>query len=107
MSLTTLLKNFMGGLKSAVSLAGTLQEILTSAVADGVEGGIHRLMPILMKNIVVGAVFVTGVFIFGLGLAKWAETLFATPGAGFMLTGIVLLVAGSLYVAYRGPPSTR
>jgi formate hydrogenlyase subunit 3/multisubunit Na+/H+ antiporter MnhD subunit len=76
---------------------GALKGILSSSVAEGIESGINRSMPMLMKNLVLGAVFLTGIFILGLGIAKWTEHLFATPGMGFAITGIVLLVAGSLY----------
>jgi hypothetical protein len=93
--------NFVKGLGSAIFQVGTLKEILSSAVADGIENGINRATPLLMKNLVRGAVFFTGVFLVGLGIAKWMEALLVTPGVGYIFAGLVLLIAGSVTVYAR------
>ncbi|HIH09323.1 MAG TPA: hypothetical protein HA254_01495 [Candidatus Diapherotrites archaeon] len=95
MGIDTIIGNFVSGIGSAVFQIGTLKTTLSSTIAGGVEGGIRRAMPMLMKNIVLGAIFLTGTFLFGIGLAKWAESLFTVPGAGFILTGLALLAVGS------------
>ncbi|HLC93315.1 MAG TPA: hypothetical protein VJH23_06440 [archaeon] len=96
MSLETIIENFVKGLGSAALRAGALKAVLSSAIADGVEGGIDRAMPTLMKNTVLGSVILTGVFLFGLGIAKWAESIIAAPGSGFIITGIVLTACASI-----------
>ena len=99
MGLDTIIGNFVKGLRSAAIHAGTLKLVLSSAIADGVEGGVNRAMPALMKSVFLGAILLSGVFLFGLGIAKWAESFIAVPGLGFILTGIVLVAAGSIYLA--------
>lgn len=101
MSFSESVGSFMKGLGSAIFKVSSLKEILSSAIADGVEGGINRTIPLLMKSIILGAIFLTGVFLFGLGIAKWTETVFAIPGVGFVLTGFVLVGLGAVYTRTR------
>jgi|SRR3989344_2704246 len=99
MGLDTIIGNFMKGLGSTIFKIGALQGILSSAIAGGVEGGVKRAMPHIMKNMVLGAILLTGIFLLGLGIAKWADFMLAIPGLGFILTGFILMAAGSLYLS--------
>ena len=98
MSITDILGNVLKGVEGVLLRAGTLNTILSSAVAEGIDDGITRAMPMIMKKIVVGSIFLTGILLMGFGIAQWSETLFITPGVGFALTGVVLVVSGVLFM---------
>lgn len=98
MGFMDILNQFLHGVGSALSHAGLIKETLSSAIADGLESGINRSMPMLMKYAALAGVFFTGIFLFGWGVAVWAESIFATPGLGFILAGLVLVGLGSVYL---------
>jgi len=97
----------MKGFGSAVLQAGALKEILSLTIAGGVENGINRAMPVIIRTAVLGSVFFTGTLLFGLGLAKWAESLIATAGFGFILIGFILLLSASIYLAITSKPAGK
>lgn len=97
MGLATGLGNLMKGLATALLRAGVLTEVLSSAIRNGIEGGITKATPSVLRLFALGALFATGIFLFGQGLAQWLTPLFTTPGIGFMLAGIVFVSAGTVY----------
>ncbi len=97
MGLATGLGNLMKGLTTALLRASVLTEVLSSAISNGIEGGIAKATSSILRLLALGALFATGIFLLGQGLAQWLTPLFTTPGVGFMLAGIVFVSAGTLY----------
>ncbi|MEK6902123.1 MAG: hypothetical protein AABX02_00850 [archaeon] len=98
MSFADLIGNVLKGVESVLFRAGTLNTVLSSAVAEGIEDGINRAMPMILKKVVIGSILLTGILLAGFGIAQWSETLFTIPGIGFALTGVVLVVSGVLFM---------
>ena len=94
MTFQTLIRNFMQGVGSVFSRAGSLKEMLSDIIADGVESGVQRLMPLLMKWVLISALMVSGIALLAFGFGKWADSLVATPGVGFVGVGIAFLIIG-------------
>lgn len=101
MGFTDIIFEFLKGIGSAVSQAGVLKETLSSSIADGVEGGISRAIPLILNQIIIGSVFLTGIFLLGMGASKWVESLVLTPGVGFGITGIIFIASGLVYLHTR------
>lgn len=97
MSLSTTIGNLIKGVGSTLLRAGTLHQILSTAVADGIDSGIARATPALVKNCAVAAVLITGIFLLGVGMAKWAEAVVVDPGIGFMIIGVLFIGGAGLY----------
>lgn len=97
MSLTTTIGNLIKGVSSVLLRAGTLHQILSTAVAEGINEGIARAIPTLMKSMAVAAILVTGIFLLGLGLSMWAETIILSSGAGYVAIGLIFIAGAGLY----------
>ncbi len=97
MTLLNAITNFIKGLKSVVQISGVVHETISTAVAQGIENGINRVMPTIMKFFLIGAIIFTGILLLGIGIGKYAESLFLQPGLGFFLVGIILISVGGLF----------
>ncbi|MDP2666620.1 MAG: hypothetical protein Q8P05_03920 [Candidatus Diapherotrites archaeon] len=99
MSLSSSIGAIIKGLGSIILLrAETVKGAISSSISDGIEVGIARSMPLLLKNMIVGAVLLTGILLVGFGLATWLEPLIATPGIGFIVIGFFFVASGYLYL---------
>ncbi|MDP2666615.1 MAG: hypothetical protein Q8P05_03895 [Candidatus Diapherotrites archaeon] len=100
MRITPIISQFLKGLKSAFIAAAGLRTSFSEAIADGISTGWDRVSPRLMKQVIIGAVLVTGVVWLGFGLGKLVESLlWNTPGLGHILVGLVFLLGGGWYLA--------
>lgn len=98
MGLESFIGNFVEGLKSVIFQAGTLNKILSDAIANGVENGIARAMPLLLKTIAISSILFTGIFLLGWGFANFVEQAIKTPGFGFIVVGAILVGITFLYL---------
>lgn len=101
MSISTLLGNFFKGIQSTLVAAGAVREVLASAIADGVERGANRAMGALVKPMVALFVLATGILLLAWGSGKALESMLGSPGAGFMIIGLVLIILSGAYLAQR------
>lgn len=103
MGLERMLSQFARGIASAFGLVATLNEILAAAIAEGINQGIQRLAPTIMKYVVIAAVLATGTLLLGYGIGRAADTFFATPGLGFAATGIIFILLAAIYLRMQSP----
>ncbi len=90
---------FIEGLQSVLDVTGMVKGVLTATVADGLESGYRRIAPRVVRlGIVIALVFV-GVAGIALGLGIFLEHLLNWAGLGYLLTGVLFLIAGSFYYA--------
>ncbi len=92
---------FIEGLQSVVNASGMVKGVISSSVADGVENGFRRITPGLVKLFLVSAFLLIGLLMFALGLSNALESLFRFAGFGYLLTGMIFIVAGALYYAFN------
>lgn len=93
--------SFIDGLSSVISIPGLVKGVIASGVSDGLQVGINRITPSLVKLALVSGFLVVGLFMLALGLGNALETVFRTPGLGFAIAGGAFIALGGLYYAYK------
>ena len=90
---------FIDGLKSVVDVSGIVKGVISSSVAEGVEGGFYRITPSLIKLTAASGLLLTGLLMLALGLSYALESIVRIAGLGYLLTGIAFIAMGALYYA--------
>ena len=76
--------------RAVVHALGALRCYITLLAAEGERRGLRLLDSLIWVLLLAGAGLV-GMFLFGLGLARWLESRLDVPGSGAMIVGIGII----------------
>ncbi len=92
------IESFIDGIRSVVNVSTIVEQRISVSVADGVENGLERSIPSLMKAGLTLSLLVTGVILTGYGAGRALESALNYPGLGYLMAGaLILFLGGALY----------
>ncbi|VVC71814.1 Uncharacterised protein [uncultured archaeon] len=95
---------FIEGLKSVVNVSDAVRSTLAGGLADGIESGTARAIPMIAKTMAGVALFGVGVLFVAYGGGMALEGIVKMPGAGYAIVGVVFGLVGLIYLKWGAKP---
>ncbi|MBI2445177.1 hypothetical protein HYV43_02200 [Candidatus Micrarchaeota archaeon] len=87
---------FVDGIRSVVSVSAIVEEKISNSVACGVEEGLERAAPVLIRAGLTASLLITGVIWMGFGAGRYLEAALDLPGLGYFAVGLGIALVGAV-----------
>ncbi len=87
---------FVDGIRSVVSVSAIVEEKISNSVACGVEQGLERAAPVLIRTGLTASLLIIGVIWIGFGAGRFLEAALDVPGSGYFAVGLCIALVGAV-----------
>lgn len=95
MSFSTAFGAFVDGIRSVVNVSAIVEEKISNSVACGVEEGLARAAPVLIRTGLTAGLLIIGVGWMGFGAGHFLEAALDVPGLGYFAVGLSIAFVGA------------